>query len=127
MKRLIRKTVKTASNNSIDLDCFVLSSGSRIAISTRLVNNKPWYQVYKEDAFSSSSFYDGDNYERALRYYKDLMTAFNGVQETESFDLYSPKIKQQVDNMIKDKQSNSYNDMLVKRDNLFLGVNDFGF
>lgn len=125
MSRL-KKIIKTASCVR-DLDSFGLSSGSRIALSTRLINNKPWYNVYKQDSFSSFSFYDGQDYEEALRFYKDLLTAFYGVEYTESFDDRAPELKNTIDNMVIEKENNSYNDMIIKRDSLFLGVNDFGF
>ena len=50
MKRLIKKNrVKTAAlKYTYDLDSFVLESGDVIAFACRVVNNKPWFQVYQE-------------------------------------------------------------------------------
>ena len=87
MKRLIRKNrIKTAAlKYTYDLDSFVLDSGDTIALSCRIVNNKPWFQVYQEGLYNTSSYYDGNDYERASRMYADLMSAFIGIFAVENF------------------------------------------
>ena len=86
MKRLIKKNrVKTAAlKYTYDLDSFVLESGDVIAFACRVVNNKPWFQVYQEGLYNTSSYYDGDDYERASRMYSDLMSAFMGITAVEN-------------------------------------------
>lgn len=128
MKRLIKKQkqlCKTAGMVGTNFDYFVLQSGDVIGVGCRVVNNKPWYQVYQEGAYCTSSFYDGDNYETAIRMYKDLLTAFQGISYSEKFDKSETKIKQQVDQMIEEKKDDNYNFQRLKSDPLFLGVNPF--
>lgn len=129
MKRLIRKsnTTKTASYMGSDFDSFVLDSGDMIAIGTRLINNKPWYQVYQEGLYHTSSYYDGPDYEKASQVYKDLLTAFKGIKNTEKYVKSEAKIKDDIESLINEKQKDDYNFQRLKRDPLFLGVNDFGF
>ena len=117
-KRLI-----TASTISNDFDSFVLKSGDIIGFGCRIVNNKPWFQVYQEGLYNISSYYDGPDYNTALRTYKDLMTTFNGVNSTEGFSNSESKVKDAIDSlMIEDKQ-NKFTFQQLKSDPLFLGVN----
>lgn len=126
MKRLIRKKmVKTANYISNNFDYFILASGDMIAIGCRLVNNKPWYQVYQEGQYCTSSYYDGNDYDKALRIYKDLLLAFKGVDCSEKFSKSENKIKSQIDNLINEKQNDDYNFQKLKSNPLFLGVNEF--
>ena len=98
-----------ASSISNDFDSFVLNSGDIIGFGCRIVNNKPWYQVYQEGIFNVSSYYDGPDYDKALRTYKDLMTAFNGVNSTEYFSKSESKIK----DIIESSFSNSVNSLFT--------------
>lgn len=127
MKRLVRKNnmIKKANYISTNFDYFILGSGDVIAIGCRLVNNKPWYQVYQEGQYCTSSYYDGSDYEKAVRVYKDLLLAFKGVSKSEGFLKSEPKIKQQIDNLIDEKKSDDYNFQKLKSNPLFLGVNEF--
>lgn len=126
MKRLVRKRItKTANYISTNFDYFILESGDMIAIGCRMVNNKPWYQVYQEGEYCTSSYYDGDDYNRALRMYKDLLLAFKGVDSTEKFSKSQSKIQQEIDNLIDEKKSDDYNFQKLKSNPLFLGVGEF--
>ena len=128
MKRLVRKhkqLSKTAGMVGMNFDFFVLKSGDVIGIGSRVVNNKPWYQVYQEGEYCTSSFYDGDDYDKAMRVYKDLLTAFKGVGSSEQFGRSEVKIKEQIDKMVEDKKNDDYNFQRLKNDMLFLGVNLF--
>lgn len=126
MKRLVKKQLtKTASAIGTNFDFFVLKSGDIIGIGSRVVNNKPWYQVYQEGTYSTSSFYDGPDYDTAMRMYKDLLTAFQGISSSEQFGKSETKIKEQIDNMIDEKRNDDYNFQKLKSDPLFLGVNTF--
>lgn len=112
-----------ASSISNDFDSFVLNSGDIIGFGCRIVNNKPWYQVYQEGIFNVSSYYDGPDYDKALRTYKDLMTAFNGVNSTEYFSKSESKIKDIIESLITEDKKNNYTFQQLKEDPLFLGVN----
>jgi hypothetical protein len=118
-----KKMQRTANYVTNDFDSFFLGSGDVIAIGCRLVNNKPRYQVYQEGLYCSSSYYDGDDYDRALQMYKDLMTAFNGVGKTEGFAESEAKIKENIKSLINEKEDDDYNFDKLKSDPLFLGVN----
>lgn len=121
-----RRKVKTANYISNDFDSFFLDSGDMIAIGNRLVNNKPWYQVYQEGLYNTSSYYDGPDYDRASQIYKDLLTAFKGVKNTEKYVGLEVKIKKDIESLINEKKNDDYNFQRLKSDPLFLGVNDFG-
>lgn len=118
------KITKIASNISQDFDSFMLGSGDIIAIGCRLVNNKPWYQVYQEGLYNTSSYYDGADYDRALQMYKDLLTAFQGVGKTENFTGSEAKIKQSIESLIDEKKSDEYNFQKSKSNSSFLGGNN---
>ena len=117
------KLIKTSASISNDFDSFSLQSGDIIAFGCRLVNNKPWYQVYQEGLYNTSSYYDGPNYDKALRIYKDLMTAFNGIDTTENFVCSESKIKNTIESLITEDKEDKYTFQMLKSDPLFLGVN----
>lgn len=127
MKRLIRKKQRStiAFRSIVDLDCFYLDSGDVIGIASRTVNNKPWFQVYQEGLYNISSFYDGPDYESALRMYKDLSTSFKGVGFTENLSKSLPQVKSEIEEMLVEKKEDDYNFQKLKKNPLFLGVNDF--
>ena len=120
MKRLIRniKLNKTANFSKNKIETFTLPSGDIIGFDYRMVNNKPRYQVYQEGLYNISSFIDTDDYDEAARMYKDLMTAFNGIKETESFNKYEQQIKSEIQEKIEHNLSNQQ----IKFDERFLGM-----
>lgn len=127
MKRLLRKKKikKTAMFIGDNFDHFCLDSGDVISIGFRIVNNKPWYQVIHESEYVTSSYYDGSDYDKALRIYKDLLLAFKGVSKTEYFLNSETKIRNQIKDSLEKKQEDDYNFQRLKSNPLFLGVNDF--
>ena len=125
MKRLIRKNrIKTAAlKYTYDLDSFVLDSGDTIALSCRIVNNKPWFQVYQEGLYNTSSYYDGNDYERASRMYADLMSAFIGIFAVENFiKKVNVQIKFDMDKLMNEYIDDSYNYETLKKAPLSLGM-----
>ncbi len=125
MKRLIRKNrIKTAAlKYTYDLDSFVLDSGDTIALSCRIVNNKPWFQVYQEGLYNTSSYYDGNDYERASRMYADLMSAFIGIFAVENFiKKVNVQIKSDMDKLMNEYIDDSYNYETLKKAPLSLGM-----
>ncbi len=128
MKRLIRKNKreKCASGNTIkytcDLDSFNLDSGDIIALSCRVVNNKPWFQVYQEGLYNTSSYYDGDNYDRASQMYSDLLSAFKGITTAETFSKKNIQIKSEIEKLIGQHIEDGYNYETLKKSPLFLGM-----
>lgn len=125
MKRLIRKNrIKTAAlKYTYDLDSFVLDSGDTIALSCKIVNNKPWFQVYQEGLYNTSSYYDGNDYERASRMYADLMSAFIGIFAVENFiKKVNVQIKSDMDKLMNEYIDDSYNYETLKKAPLSLGM-----
>ena len=47
---------KIANSESIVLDSMALNSGDLITLECKLLNNKPWYNIYQESQFNKSSF-----------------------------------------------------------------------
>lgn len=129
MKRLIRKNQRTkcaSFNNTIkytcDIDSFDLDSGDIIALSCRVVNNKPWFQVYQEGLYNTSSYYDGDDYDRAAQMYADLLSAFKGVTRVEAFTKKNNQVKSEIEKLVGQYIDDSYNYETLKKSPLFLGM-----
>ena len=70
------------------------------------------FQVYQEGLYNISSFYDGPDYEKAERMYKDLLTAFEGIRTTEKFDNY--RIRDEIDYLKKKDDKDSEYRLKVK-------------
>lgn len=104
--------------DSINTKC-----GDIITFYITIVNNKPWFRIIQNSRFTSSSYYDGDDVERAKQMYCDLLLVFNGIKAMENFS------RRDLSNEIKsiitknDKKDLSYQQL--KSDPLFLGMNDF--
>ena len=103
MKRLIRKNklnkkASLFSNFDGTLDSFSLPSGDTISINYRMINNNtlPMFQVCQEGLYNVASFYDGSDYDKAERIYKDLLMAFNGIKQVEKFNKF--RIKEDFEN-----------------------------
>lgn len=126
-KKNNKKITRLAAYISSDFDSFTTPSGDIIAISCRLVNNGPWYQVYQEGLYNISSFYDGPEYSTAHQMYTDLLTAFKGVNSTEKYNKSLNKVKDNIESLIDEEKNDTYNFQRLKSDPLFLGVNNFGF
>ncbi|MNC18222.1 hypothetical protein D3C81_500680 [compost metagenome] len=129
LKKLENKkevSMTKTSSSSMVLNSSILKSGDVIGISVRVVNWKPWFQVYLEyEAGASSSFYDGPDADRAFKMYADVLLAFKGVFEAEKFnkelDVYKTKIEKMVDTGNNTKE---YYNLILKQPK-FLGINNF--
>ncbi len=126
LARLNNKRSMTASMSN-DFDSFVLPSGDVVAFGCRLVNNKPWYQIYQEGLYNTSSYYDGPDYDKATRMYKDLMTAFNGIDSTEDFVVNETEVKDTIQSLITEEKQDNNMYQQLKKNPLFLGVNGDDF
>lgn len=120
MKRLIRKNkfnkkASLFSNFDGTLDSFCLPSGDVISINYRMINNNtlPMFQVCQEGLYNTSSFYDGSDYDKAERMYKDLLMAFNGVKEVEQFDRF--KLKEEFKSYKKENSTDSNYKLKLKQ------------
>ena len=116
--------IKTSSY-LMDLDSSILKSGDVVGISVRIVNWKPWFQVYLEyDVGTSSSFYDGPDMDKAFRMYMDVLMALKGVTETERFKKQIPFFKAQIEKDLENENKKEYHNLILKSPK-FLGINDF--
>lgn len=116
--------IKTSSY-MMDLSSSILKSGDVIGISVRVVNWEPWFQVYLEyDAGASSSFYDGPDRDKAFRMYMDVLTAFKGVSEAETFKKSIPLYISQIEKNVDSGKKKDYHNLILKAPK-FLGINDF--
>ena len=120
MKRLIRKNklnkkASLFSNFDGTLDSFSLPSGDTISINYRIINNNtlPMFQVCQEGLYNVASFYDGSDYDKAERMYKDLLMAFNGVKEVEQFDRF--KLKEEFESYRKENSTDSNYKLKLKQ------------
>lgn len=122
----IGKSLYRTAGSHMYLSSFILKSGDVIGISARMVNWKPWYQVFLEyDVATSSSFYDGPDEEKAFQYYMDLLTAFKGVSEAEKFKKQIPEYQHKMKWLYRNPSEEQYHNLLMKTPK-FLGVNDWG-
>ena len=120
MKRLVKKS------SNMYLSSFVLKSGDVIGIGARMVNWRPWYQVFHEyESGGVSSYYDGPENERAFQMYIDLLIAFKGVSEAESFRRKIPEYLSKLKHLYRDQQDKQYHNLLMRQPK-FLGINDWG-
>lgn len=126
MKKLKKEITKIASFTMV-FDNIKLKSGDLISLEGRIVNNKPWYRVLHDFDFSASSYYDGDDFERAFSMYSECVLAFQGVAKAEELkkrkDFFEKRIQQMLDSNEKDRNETMYN--YLKRSPLFLGMSDF--
>jgi hypothetical protein len=107
------------------VDSLITKCGDVITFYITIVNNKPWFRIVQDSQYTSSSYYDGDSLERAKQIYCDLLLVFQGIKSMENFskkDLTNEvnKVCQENNN----KREFNFNEL--KRDPLFLGINDFG-
>lgn len=107
------------------IDSFITKSGDVVTFYITIVNNKPWFRIIQDSKFTSSSYYDGDDIERAKQLYCDLLLVFKGIKAMENF---SKRDLSNDINTITIKNDNNKKDLTyqqLKRDPLFLGINDF--
>ena len=71
------------------------------------------FQVCQEGLYNTSSFYDGSDYDKAERMYKDLLMAFNGVKEVEQFDRF--KLKEEFESYKKENSTDSNYKLKLKQ------------
>lgn len=110
---------KTASA-SLTLESSNLKSGDVIGISARVVNWKPWFQVFLEyEAGASSSFYDGPDIDRAFKMYGDVLLAFKGIGEAEKFRKSRGKYEDQIGKLVQTRDMKYHN--LILKSPKFLG------
>lgn len=121
------KLVKQASNGAAYLDTIITPSGDCIYFNIRICSNRPWYELYQEGQFHRSSYYDGEDFERAFNLYKEILLAFKGAGMAENANKMKDTFKRKADKLMdmdRSQRSNSMYDAL-KRQPLFLGINNF--
>lgn len=129
LKNLERKEtngINKIASSMMDLEQELLGSGDVIGLSVRVVNWKPWYQVYLDYGMGTSSFYDGPELNRAFSIYRDILLAFKGVKAAEEFTRQIPKYQKRLETFVGSPKDNSidgyYQDLFSKKPK-FLGYN----
>lgn len=119
------KLNKTASLYQT-LDHFTLKSGDSISFDARILANRPWFQIVHDHRFSSSSYYDGSDFERALEMYTELLLAFKGAAMAEKVRKSRGIYEKKIQKLVQEKKDFSNNQMYdsLKRKPLFLGNNN---
>lgn len=109
------------------LDHMILNSGDMISFEVKLLNNKPWYNIYHESPFNKAAYYDGSDFERANELYLELTLAFKGIKKAEAVGRLKSNFLYKVQTLEKEKNRNINSDLYnsLKRDPLFLGINEF--
>ena len=118
---------KMANNSSVVLDSIALKSGDLITLECKLLNNKPWYNIYQESMFNKSSFYDGNDFDRCMELYAELNLAFKGLKRSEEIMKRKGEFLKKTTNMQETRNLYNKNDMYfsLKSNPLFLGMSDF--
>lgn len=128
MSRLRRNNgiIKTAAYY-VSLHSIVLKSGDYIEFQTKIIANRPWYTITQESNFNASSYYDGPDFDTAFDFYLEIVLAFKGVAIAEQVKKLRPEFERKSNQLIEEKDANKFDDMYqsLKRNPLFLGVNDF--
>jgi hypothetical protein len=118
---------KTAASKAyIDLHSIVLQSGDYIAFEARITNNEPWFNIRHETQYSSSSFYNGNDFDRACEVYGEILIAFKGTVGTEEMKEIRNNIEQEIEILMEDhKLINRDNHNQLNKNPYFLGINNF--
>lgn len=120
LRRIKKKVITKTASNMLILDSTILKSGDTIGISARIVNWKAWYNVYLEyDAGSSSSFYDGEDFDKAIKMYTEMLIAFKGVSVAEEFSRSRNILEKKVNQLVGMKETTYHN--LILKSPKFLG------
>lgn len=126
-KEKINQMSKTASSSEYILDYIVLKSGDTIELSVRVVNGKPWYQVSHNYEWGNSSYYDGDNYEKAFQIYYQLLLTFKSITEAENFIKSTPVLLEKVKKFFNTENRIRFQEYhnVIQKSPKFLGITDF--
>ena len=83
--RLISKGMRKQASYSyfITLHSFVSNQGNPIDFSARILGNRLHYAIVVSYPYSDASFYDGENFDEAVQYYVDMVSAFLSVSAAE--------------------------------------------
>lgn len=110
------------SKRTIYVDSIVLNSGDYIEFNIVTINNSPWYEINHHSSFNISSYYQGNDFERAFNFYKEILLAFKGVKACEEFSKRKDEILKQIEMEYKNNKTENVG---LKMKSLFLGMNDF--
>lgn len=128
MSRLRRNNglTKTAAYY-MSLHSIILKSGDYIDFQAKIMANRLWYTIIQDSNYNASSFYDGPDFEKAFEFYIEIVLAFKGVAIAEQVKKLRPDFERKANRLIAEKESHRYDEMYqaLKRNPLFLGVNDF--
>ena len=130
MNRLIRKDMKQlkkTASYSINLHRILLDSGDMIEFEARIIANQVWYTIVQEHQFCSSSFYNGNDFDKAMKMYIEIVTAFKGIAMAEDVSKRKSDFLNKANQLVSEEKE--YKSMeqhtIIHRRPLFLGNNDF--
>ena len=111
------------------LDSFSLKSGDSINFEIKILANRPWFDITQDQQFTTSSYYDGPDLERAMDIYTELLLAFKGAAKADEFRKSQPNLMVKIKKIIKEQKNliidDVYDNFTLKSKPLFLGINDF--
>lgn len=111
--------------NSYLLHSIYLNSGDIINFESKILSNQQWFSITQQSVYSSSSYYDGPDYNRALEIYKDIILAFKGVKKAELLEKELPNMDNVFKLLKEEKRKHIDLYQSLKRNPLFLGITDF--
>jgi len=131
MKSRLRKNNILTKQASlyISLDLFVLKSGDVIEFQAKILANRPWFQITHDSLYTTSSYYDGCDFERAFDFYQELVLAFKGVQKAEEIRRLRSSFEKKIERLKNEQSKKPMEDMYhtLKHKPLFLGIDSFPF
>jgi hypothetical protein len=129
MKSRLRKNNGLTKQASlfVSLNSFVTKSGDTIEFQARILANRPWFQILHDSQFTTSSYYDGSDFEKAFDFYQELILAFKGVKKAEEVKRLRSSFEQKIERLQKEKDYKTTDDMYgaLKQRPLFLGIDVF--
>ena len=125
---LIRKNmrrVKTASY-FITLHSFIPWTGYPVEFTARLLGGRLYYTITVMNLYSSSSLYDGDNFDDCFDLYVEVISAWKGITEAENVAKMKKDFEQKAKKLLLETAEykvKERNHLYFKKP-LFLGIND---
>ena len=127
MTRLKRLKKVASGRMFVYLDSIQLLSGDSIEFTARISSNKVMFNISQYTDFSSSSYYDGNDFECAFDLYKEIVLAFKGIKAAEDLARKYRELEYRALHLIDEFNGSRIKEQktLYHMQPLFLGNNDF--
>lgn len=79
-----KRMKRTASSSFMTLHSFVTRDGYPVDFIARISSNRLVYTVLVSYQFNDASFYDGEDFDEAFKYYIETMSALLSIPEAEA-------------------------------------------